>query len=166
MKTSRRVIVSTVVVATALLSMRTGLVAQRRGGGGGISISSQRGRLDTLDVDFQLTKDQKKDVKAVLDEAHKSAAPVREALLASHAAIETAIQEGKGDAEIDAAVKAYADQAAAMTAIEIKALADVMKKLTEEQRANNAAISRAFFMLRGAFLDPKKWDDIPNGKLY
>jgi hypothetical protein len=53
-----------------------------------------------------------------------------------------------------------------MMALEMKALADVMKQLTDEQRANNAAISSAFFMMRGAFLDPKHWDDIPTGKLY
>jgi Spy/CpxP family protein refolding chaperone len=142
--------------------------AQRGGGGGGFrgGGSITRSRLDALDNDFELTKDQKKSIKTILDDAHKSAAPIRDALTRTHAAIGTAIQEGKGDAEIDAAVQAYAEQAAAMTAVEVKALADVMKTLNERQLANNAAISRAFFSLRGAFLDPKKWDDIPSGKLY
>ena len=77
-----------------------------------------------------------------------------------------AIQANKGQSDIDASVKSYAEQATAMTSIEMKALADVMKALDAEQRANNAAVSAAFFMMRGAFLDSKKWDDIPDGRLY
>jgi Spy/CpxP family protein refolding chaperone len=156
------------LLACALLIVPSLASAQRGGGGGGIRSGSTGtpGRLDALALDLSLSKEQKNDIKMILDEAHKSAAPVRDALTKTHAAIEEAIHAGKPDADIDAAVQAYADQAAAMVAIEIKALADVMKKLTEEQRANNAAVSKAFFSMRGAFLDPKKWNDIPNGKLY
>jgi len=130
------------------------------GGGAG-----QRSRLDTMEADFTLTKDQKKAIKTLFDDAYKSAAPGREALPKAHAAIGSAIQGKKDQAEIDAAIKSYADQAAAMTSIEVKALADMLKTLTEQQRENNAAVSRAFFLMRGAF-NEKKWDDIPEGRLY
>ena len=136
------------------------------GGGGGMMPSGERSRLDALEQDFTLTKDQKKTVKTLLDEAHKSAASLRDGLTKTRASVAAAIQGGKGQAEIDVAVKAYGEQAAAMTAIEVKALSDVLKALTPEQRAKNAAVSSAFFMMRGAFLDNKKWDDVPSGKLY
>jgi Spy/CpxP family protein refolding chaperone len=127
---------------------------------------AEKSRLDTLDAAFTLTKEQKKSIKALLDDAHKSAAPAREGLTKTRAAIAAAIQGNKGQADIDAAVKAYAEQSAAMTAIEMKALADIMKAVDATQRANNAAVSSAFFLLRGAFLDSKRWDDIPDGRMY
>ena len=151
------------LVAVLLCVPAAGLA--QRGGPGRVSLSSTHSRLDTLDLDFKLTKDQKKTVKDILDAAHKSAAPIRDALAKAHTDIAAAIQAGK-NADVDAAVQRYAEQAAAMTALEMKALADVMKTLTDEQRGNNAAVSTAFFMMRGAFLDAKKWDDIPTGQLY
>jgi Spy/CpxP family protein refolding chaperone len=118
-----------------------------------------------MEADFTLTKDQKKAIKTLFDDAYKTAEPVRDALAKAHASLGAAIQAKKDQTEIDAAIKSYAEQAAAMTSIEIKALADMLKTLTEQQRSNNAAVSRAFFLMRGAFLE-KKWDDIPTGHLY
>jgi Spy/CpxP family protein refolding chaperone len=154
------------ILAVLFVGVPVVAIAQRGGGGAGrVSVSSQRSRFDTLDVDFKLTKDQRKTIKDILDAAHKSAAPVRDGLTKAHADIAAAIQANK-TTDVDAAVQRYAEQSAAMMALEMKALADVMKALTDEQRANNAAVSEAFFLMRGAFLDSKKWDDIPTGKLY
>lgn len=157
-----------VIAAVALLPQPPKAHAQGKGGGRGASgisaIGSSSSRLDTLDKSFELTKDQKKAVKTLLDEAHKNAAPIREGLLKAHAAIGAAVQGNKGQAEIDAAAKSYADQAAAMAEHEMKALAGVIKLLTDAQRNNNAAVSAAFFMMRGAFLD-KKWDDTPDTRV-
>ncbi|MEO8071570.1 MAG: hypothetical protein ABI652_09215, partial [Acidobacteriota bacterium] len=72
------------------------------------------------------------------------------------------IQAGKPQPDIDSAVKDYAAQVTAMTGIETKALADVMKVMTPEQRGNTAGISSAFFMFRGIFIE-KKWDIVPTG---
>jgi Spy/CpxP family protein refolding chaperone len=145
--------------------------AQRGGGrGGGGAPSGENGyqysRLEILANGFNLTKDQKKNVKTLLDDAHKGAAATREELASSHAAIGAAIAANKGQAEIDAAVKAYAKQAAAMTELEMKALADVLTHLEPEQRTNGAAIRSAFFMMRGIFLDDKKWDAVPDSRSY
>jgi Spy/CpxP family protein refolding chaperone len=145
--------------------------AQRGGGRGGGGASAgengyQYSRLEILANGFNLTKDQKKAVKTLLDDAHKGAAATREGLASSHAAIGAAIAANKGQAEIDAAVKAYAKQAAAMTELEMKALADVLMQLEPEQRTNGAAIRSAFFMMRGIFLDDKKWDSVPDSRSY
>ena len=53
-----------------------------------------------------------------------------------------------------------------MATIETKALAQVLKALDKDQVANTQAVSSAFFLMRGVFLDPKKWDDVPNGRIY
>jgi Spy/CpxP family protein refolding chaperone len=145
--------------------------AQRGGrGGGGLPGGGEGGyqysRLEILANGFALTKDQKKTVKDLLDAAHKAAAPTREALASSHAAIGAAIAANKGQAEIDAAVKQYGQQAAAMTELEMKALADVLTHLEAEQRTNGTAIRTAFFLMRGIFLDEKKWDAVPDSRSY
>ena len=144
--------------------------AQRSGRGGGAPGGEfggfQLSRLETLTNEFALTKDQKKAVKALLDDAHKSAAPTRDALVNAHAAIGAAIAGNKSQAEIDAAVKQYGQHAAAMTGLEMKALAQLLQQLEPEQRSNGVAVRSAFFLMRGAFLDPKKWDAVPDSRSY
>ena len=145
--------------------------AQRGGGRGGGGMPSgengyQYSRLEILANGFDLTKDQKKTVKTLLDDAHKGAAGTRDALLAAHAALGAAITANKGQSEIDAAVKEYAHQAAAMSALEMKTLAQLIEQLDPEQRANQSAVRSAFFLMRGIFLDPKKWDAVPDSRSY
>ena len=144
--------------------------AQRGGRGGGSGGGEFGGfplsRFQILSNDFALTKDQKKTVKTLLDDAHKGAAGTRDALLAAHAAIGAAIAANKGQAEIDAAVKEYGRQAAAMSALEMKTLAQLLLQLDPEQRANQSAVRSAFFLMRGIFLDAKKWDAVPDSRNY
>jgi Spy/CpxP family protein refolding chaperone len=141
-------------------------LAAQRGGGGIRSIGGgTKGRLDAMEAAFTLTKEQKNHVKTLMDEAAKTAIPIREALTKTHADVALAIQAKKSEAEVAAATKAYAEQATAMMALEVKTLAAIMKELTETQRANNAAISQTFFAMRSAFLN-KNWNDIPDGKNY
>jgi Spy/CpxP family protein refolding chaperone len=135
-------------------------------GGGGTAPAFQPTRMESLEADFKLTKDQKKAVKTILDDAHKGAAPIREALTRTRAAIAAAIQANKAQPEIDAAVNEYAQQAAAMTALEMKSLAQVLQALEPDQRGNQGALRSAFFLMRGAFLDNKKWDEIPDSRGY
>jgi Spy/CpxP family protein refolding chaperone len=149
------------------------LVAQRGGGRGRSGGETADGaelypptRLQILETAFRLKKDQKKAIKAIMDEAHKSAAPIREGLISTRAAIAAAVEGNKGQAEIDAAVNGYAAQAAAMTALEMKALAQVLELLEPDQRANQPGIRSAFFLMRGMFLDHKRWDDVPDNRGY
>jgi Spy/CpxP family protein refolding chaperone len=150
-------------VLLTLMSMIP-LIAQR-GGGGAPAVPTTVTRLESLEADLKLTKDQKKNARTILDDAHKSGAPIREALTRTRAAIAAAIQAGKAQADIDAAVSSYAEQATAMTALEMKALAQVLQALEPEQRANTAGVRSAFFLMRGIFLD-KKWDEVPDARGY
>lgn len=165
-----RASLATLAAATIVATMTVSPRAQRGGRGGGTGGGEFGGfklsRLETLAADFNLTKDQKKAVKSLLDEAHKGAAGTREALASSHAAIGAAISANKGQAEIDTAVKQYGQQAAAMTTLEMKALADMLRQLDPLQRTNGAAVRSAFFLMRGAFLDPRKWDAVPDSRSY
>jgi len=154
-----------VVVVAATLAAPT--FAQRGGGrGGGGSVTFQLTRLEILASGFDLNKDQKRAIKTILDDAHKSAAPVREGLTRTRAAIAAAIQASKEQAEVDRAISDYAEQAAAMTALEMTTLAQVIQTLDQAQRGNSAGIRTAFFLMRGIFLDKKRWDDVPDSRSY
>jgi len=160
-----RALVGLLAAAVLVAAFPTRAFTQRTGGGAPATPLEQT-RLNILESGFKLNKDQKKAVKTILDEAHKSAAPVREALTRTHAAIGAAIQAGKNQADIDAAVNEYAQQSAAMTALEMKALAQVLQALDPEQRGNQQAVRSAFFLMRGIFIDNKRWDDTPDGRSY
>lgn len=159
-----------VAVAAAVVISGASPQAQRGGRGGGMSGGEfggfQLSRLEILTNDFQLTKDQKKAVKTLLDDAHKGAAPTRDALTNAHAAIGTAIAANKGQAEIDAAVKAYGQQAAAMATLEMKTFGQLVHQLTPVQKGNEGALRSAFLLMHGIFLDPKKWDATPDSRSY
>ena len=132
-------------------------------GGGGAATTN---RLDTLTASLGLTDVQKKDVKTLLDEIHKNAAPVRVRLASTRAAIVAAIQAGKSQAEVDAAVSSYATEVTAMTEVEVDALARVLKLLSDQQRTDLQAkgIRTPFFLTRGMFLDDKKWNVVPSAE--
>jgi Spy/CpxP family protein refolding chaperone len=162
---------ATIATVAGLAAALSGPAHAQRGGRGGGSSGSEFGnfpmsRFQILSDSFALTKDQKKSVKTLLDDAHKGAAGTRDALLAAHAALGAAITANKGQSEIDAAVKEYAHQAAAMSALEMKTLAPLIEQLDPEQRANQSAVRSAFFLMRGIFLDPKKWDAVPDSRSY
>jgi hypothetical protein len=153
-----------VIVAGVLV---TPALAQRGGGRGSApSADFQLTRLEILASGFSLNKDQKKAVKTILDAAHTNSSSVRDGLARTRAAIAAAIQASKEQVEIDRAIGEYAAQAAAMTAMEMTALAEIIQTLDPAQRANTAAIRSAFFLMRGIFLDKKRWDDVPDSRSY
>lgn len=169
LRASLAVFTATVIAATMTAlprAQRGGGGGGGRGGGGGEFGGFKLNRLEILTTEFALNKDQKKAIKALLDDAHKSAAPTREALLSTHAAIGAAIAANKNQAEIDAAVKQYGQQAGAMALLEMKTLGQLMGQLEPAQKGNGTAIRSAFFLLRGAFIDPKKWDAPPGPQGY
>jgi Spy/CpxP family protein refolding chaperone len=165
----RRIACSVGAAMALLLLMPPPAVAQRGGGGGapGVGIPmSQRSRLDILEYSFDLEGKQKDAIKTILDDAHKSAAPVREQLRATRDALSAAIMTNAGQAAVDQATQAYAAQATAMTAIEMKALAGVLGVVTPEQRNRPNAVRTAFFLARGMFLDDRRWNAIPEPEGY
>ena len=65
--------------------------------------------MDRLTSALKLSKDQRKGIKAALDDAQKEATPIYEQLPKSHLAIAEAIAAGKSQAEIDQAVHHHAE---------------------------------------------------------
>jgi hypothetical protein len=53
-----------------------------------------------------------------------------------------------------------------MTTLEMTTLAQVIQTLVPEQRANTSSIRSAFFLMRGIFLDNRRWDEAPDSRSY
>lgn len=167
--TSRIIRSAFIVAFAAVAAWSPAVFAQGRGGsrggsGGGVPTVETRSRLEILTDALTLDKDQKKAVRDLLDGAYKSAAPIRAELKRARAALGAAVIGGKPQADIDAAAKDYATQVAAMTEIEMRALAQLLTPLKAEQRA--VGTMPAFYLMRGMFLDDKKWDEIPEIREY
>lgn len=157
------------LVASSLVLAAASLGAQGRGGGfgggGGGGTFTIPTRLVLLTQTLKLDPAQVKSAKATLDAAFKNAAEARAQLAAAHEAIGAAIQAKKDPDQIASLVKAYSERAAAMTSLEMKALADVLKPLPEDIRAASARIDGAIAIMRAAFIG-KKWDEAAGTRNY
>lgn len=131
-------------------------LGQRGGRGDDFPLS----RFESFTENFRLEGDAKKQVKAALDEAHKSAGTARTGLLTAHADLGAAVIASKTQAEIDAAAKAYGEQAATMARVEMEALAKVIS-IADPDLQNAPAIQASFYLMNGMFLKAGKWDEIP-----
>src|SRR5512133_1193829 len=107
---NRKLILIALVAATAAFGQPAGGGGGGRGGGrGGDSgmpmTFASRNKLDQMTDMLQLSKEQKKDLKALMDDAHKQAAPLKDQISKSLAAVTSAIAGGKQD-EVDKAITA------------------------------------------------------------
>jgi hypothetical protein len=155
---NRKLILAGLLLATVAFGQRGGGGGGGRGGsrgGGDMPMSfGPKNKLELLADMLQLSKDQKKDVKALMDEAQKEAAPVKEQLAKSRARISGAIASGKQD-DVDQAIAAHSEIDAKMTEIEMKAFAGVYKLLNEDQRTK----SRGLFIMMPGIFKGKNWTD-------
>jgi Spy/CpxP family protein refolding chaperone len=157
------------IVALGLVTVATGVVSTqgRRGGRGGqpeAEGADVRSRMELFTDALLLTADQKDAVEDRIDSAHKAAAPIRADLQKTRAALAAAAAKAGGGSDIATAAEAYAGAATAMTELEMKTLADILSLVTPEQKKQGTA--PAFYLMRGLFLDEKRWNEMPNGKLY
>jgi hypothetical protein len=104
---------------------------------------------------LKLTKDQKKDIKATMDDAQKDAAPVHDLILKGRLAIAEAVAAGKPQEEIDKAVRAEAELDTQMASIELHAFAKAVSFLEVDQKQRG--VPMLFAMVRGAF-NGKNWN--------
>jgi hypothetical protein len=165
-KRSRYLIVA---VTLGLVTAAGGSVSTqgRRGGrgapaaGGGPDV---RSRLELFTDALSLRSDQKDVVKDKLDVANEAAAPIRAELAKTRAALAASAAKAGGSGGMAMAAEAYAAAATAMTELEMRTLAEILATVTPEQKKQGTA--SAFYLMRGIFLDDKKWNEMPRGRLY
>jgi hypothetical protein len=141
----------------------TPVFAQRGGGGGGGKNSGQGiptipfaggTRFDRMAEALKLNKEQKKEVKATLDDAQKQAAPIHDQMMKGRDAIAEAVAGGKSQDEINQLVNANAALEARIAGIELKAFAAIYKGLDSDQQTRTASV---FMMMKGLF-NGKNWN--------
>ncbi len=132
-----------------------------RGGGrnGNMSLPSlgpsHTTRLEMMSNILKLNKDQKKQVKAIMDDGQKQAAPLRDELAKDRDRIAETVASGGDQAAVDQAVKAYAEAEGRMARLELEAFAKVYKMLDGDQKSKTAPV---FQMMAGIFLN-KSWNE-------
>lgn len=148
------------MLGTGILS--TPVFAQR-GGGGGSRNSEQNipnmafgggTRFDRISDALKLNKDQKKEVKATLDDAQKQATPIHDQMMKGRQTIAEAVAGGKSQDEINQLVNANAALEARIAGIELKAFAAIYKGLDSDQQTKTAPV---FTMMKGLF-NGKNWN--------
>src|SRR6266849_4132425 len=133
----RRILLAGLLASTLVFAQRGGGGGGRSGGGSGNMPSVSFGpgtRLDRMSEALKLSKEQKKDVKAAMDDAQKEAAPIHEQMTKSHLAIAEAIAAGKSKEEVDKAIQSEADLETQMVSIELHAFAKVVAFLEVDQK--------------------------------
>jgi hypothetical protein len=143
-----------------LLAVGSGFAQGKRnsGGGsdmGGVPMMQSQSRLDRIEMALKLNHEQKKQVKSILDDGQKEAAPVRDQLVKSELDIGEAVAGGKSQDEIGKAVAGCGELLAQMAGIEMKAFAKIYQALDKDQQPNAGSV---FFMMQGIF-KTKNWNE-------
>ena len=155
-----RILTIGIIACALVIAQRGGGGGGGKGGGGGnMGAAGSFGptsRLDRLAETLKLNKDQKKDIKATLDDAQKEATPLHEQMNKSRLAIAEAVAAGKPKEEIEKAVMSEAELETQMTSLELHAFAGALKLLEDDQKKAGGTMM-LYTMVRGAFLG-KNWN--------
>ena len=153
--------IARLLLAGLLMAAPVCAQGKRSPGGGNNSMGntgmrpSASSRLDTMESILKLNKDQKKQVKTIMDDAQKEAAPVRDQIAKGELDLGEAVASGKSQDEIDKAAAASGTLQAQMAGIEMKAFAQIYKTLDKDQVQNAGLV---FFMMQGIF-SGKNWNE-------
>jgi Spy/CpxP family protein refolding chaperone len=119
-------------------------------------MSRPANRLELMSGMLKLDKDQKKQLKGIMDDGQKEAAPVKEEMLKARTAIADAVAAGKKGDDLKASLDAYAAAEAKMHQIELGAFAKIYQLLEKDQQAKAGPI---FGMMAGVFKG-KNWTEM------
>ena len=149
---TKRILLLALALACASISF-----AQGKKGGGGKSqdmpmMAASVNRMDQLSDSLKLDKEEKKQIKTIMDDAQKEAAPVRDEMEKDRLSVAQAVAGGKQE-EIAAATKSYGSAESQMAGIEMNAFAKVYQALDKEQQAKSPQV---FPMFLGIFKG-KNW---------
>jgi uncharacterized membrane protein len=152
----QRILIVGILGSALLCAQRGGGGGGGRGGGGSMVPAGSFGpvnKLDRITDMLKLSKDQKKDLKQIFDDAQKEATPVHEQIKEARAAVGDAVIAGKQD-DIAKAVDGEAVLETRMAMIELKAFTKFASGLETDQQPRAAQL---FGMMRGMF-NGKNWN--------
>jgi Spy/CpxP family protein refolding chaperone len=158
---TRLILVGVLAVAAASAQRGGGMGGNAggdMGGGmdGGSMISRPTNRLDMISDMLKLDKEQRKQLKTIMDDGQKQATPVKEQILKTRTALAEAVTTGKGQDEIAKMAADYAAAEAQMHQIEIGAFAKIYQSLEKDQQEK---VKPLFAMMSGIFKG-KNWTEM------
>ena len=130
-----------------------------RGGGmngGGMMGNRPSSRMELFSDMLNLNKDQKKQVKSIMDEGQKDAVPVKEEMTKSRLALAEAATSGKTGDDLKPLETHYAEAEAKMHQIELNSFAKIYLLLDKDQQAKAGQL---FVMMSGVF-HGKYWTEM------
>jgi hypothetical protein len=160
-----RLIFTGILASTLMFAQRGGGGGGNRGGGndnGPIVVFSSGSRLDRMAEALKLNKDQKKEVKATLDDAQKEATPIHDQLTKGRQAIAEAVAAGKNQDEITQLVAANSALEAQIAGVELKAFATIYKGLDKDQQTR-PGMPMFFQGMKGVF-NGRNWNSLEEGR--
>ena len=149
----------------SVLFLAAGLLMAQRGNRNNSATMGEMGMsrpdpLEQFSSILKLNKDQRKDVKGILDEAQKEITPLRENMAKSREQIGTVIEAGKNQDEIDQSVKSFADLEAQISTVEAQAFSKIFAGLDADQKTNAQALVNSLMFLHEVF-KRKNWNAQP-----
>ena len=149
------------ILAAGLLCAGVGMAqggygGRGRGGGGG-DLSPRSGgmgpsnRFEMIANVLNLSNEQKKSVRAILDDGAKQAVPIRDQMTKSRIAVGEAIAAHKSEDELKQVAKTSSDLDARLSELEIKAFAKTFAALDDTQKKDMQALGRALFLMNGMY---------------
>lgn len=147
-----------------------GLMFAQHGGGGGGGRDGGMGemggegmgggmprvtRMERISDSLKLNKDQKKELKSVLDEGQKEANGIKPEMAKARLAIAQDVDSGKSQDEVNQAVNSYAALEFQMTQFELKSFAKIFQSLDKDQQGKAGML---YQMMTGIFKG-KNWDE-------
>jgi hypothetical protein len=156
-------ILSTLFLAAGLVMAQGGggKGGNRNGGAPNAEMGMQRPEtLDQLAQLLKLNKDQKKDLRGVMDETQKEVTPLRDSMAKSREQIAAAIEAGKTQDEVDQAVKSFSALEAQVSTVEAKAFSKIFAGLDADQKANSQGLVSTLNLMHEVF-KRKNWNTQP-----
>ena len=108
-------------------------------------------RFDNIANSLNLNKDQRKTVRAILDEGAKEAAPIREQMSKGRIAVGEAIVAKKSEDELKQVAKTASDLNAQLSQIEIQTFAKMFAALDDIQKKDMRGLGHALFLMNGMY---------------
>jgi len=114
-------------------------------------------KLEAIATTLNLSKDQKKAVKTILDDGAKEAAPVRDRVSKSRVAVGEAVVAKKSAGEIQQAAKTSSEFSTQLTQVELNAFAKIVAALDNTQKANRQGMGRVLILVNHIYGN-KNWN--------
>jgi len=147
-----------------------GLALAQRGGGGGGGGRNGGGdsgapmmapaatKFDSIANALNLSKDQRKAVKTVLDDGAKEAAPLRDQISKSRIAVGEAIGANKSEEELKQVAKASSDLSAKLTQLELDTFNKIFAALDDTQKKDMQSLGHVLFLMTDIYHN-KNWNE-------